>query len=93
MSRHHSRKRRCIDTTTIRLHKKVQIIHNSKSVQENEKQKKKKPYQVIVNKKWKTCQIEDFAVPVDHRLKIKESEKRDKYLDLAGELKKYGRCR
>ena len=33
-------------------------------------------------------QIVDFAVPVDHRVKIKESEKRDKYLDLARQLKK-----
>ena len=30
----------------------------------------------------------DFAVPVDHRVKLKESEKKDKYLDLARELKK-----
>ena len=30
----------------------------------------------------------DFAVPVDNKVKIKESEKRDKYLDLARELKK-----
>ena len=30
----------------------------------------------------------DFAVPVDHRVKLKVSEKRDKYLDLARELKK-----
>ncbi len=30
----------------------------------------------------------DFAVPVDHRVKLKECEKRDKYLDLARELKK-----
>ena len=30
----------------------------------------------------------DFAVPDDHRPKLKESEKRDKYLDLARELKK-----
>ena len=29
----------------------------------------------------------DFAVPADHRLKLKESEKKDKYLDLARELK------
>ena len=29
----------------------------------------------------------DFAVPGDHRVKLKESEKRDKYLDLAKELK------
>ena len=30
----------------------------------------------------------DFAVPADHRVKLKESKKKDKYLDLAGELKK-----
>ena len=29
----------------------------------------------------------DFAVPVDHRVKLKESEKRDKYLYLARDLK------
>ena len=30
----------------------------------------------------------DFAVPVDHRVKLKDIEKKDKYLDLATELKK-----
>ena len=30
----------------------------------------------------------DLAVPADHRVKIKVNEKRDKYLDLAKELKK-----
>ena len=30
----------------------------------------------------------DFAVPIDHGVKLKESEKKDKYLDLARELKK-----
>ncbi len=30
----------------------------------------------------------DFAVPADHRVKLKESEKKDKYLDLVRELKK-----
>ena len=39
-------------------------------------------------KKKRTCKIVDFAVPVDHRIKLKESEKKDKYLDLARELKK-----
>ena len=31
--------------------------------------------------------IEDFAVPTEHSVKLKESEKKDKYLDLR-ELKK-----
>ena len=30
----------------------------------------------------------DFAVPVNHRVKLKESEKKDYYLDFARELKK-----
>ena len=37
------------------------------------------------------CRIVDFAVSADNRVKLKESEKRNKYLDLARELKKnYG---
>ena len=34
------------------------------------------------------CKIVDFAVPVDHRKKQKECEKKDTYLDFARELKK-----
>ena len=30
----------------------------------------------------------NFAVPADHRVKLKENEKMDRYLDLARELKK-----
>ena len=30
----------------------------------------------------------DFVVPADHRVKLKESEKKDKYFDFARELKK-----
>ena len=56
----------------------------------------RRPDLVIVKKKKKkkkkeekkrTCQIVDFAVPVDHRVKLKESKKRVKCLDLARELK------
>ena len=47
------------------------------------------PDLIIINKKKKrNCQIVDFAVPTDHRIKLKECEKKDKYLDLARELKK-----
>ncbi len=35
-----------------------------------------------------SIKIVDFAVPADHRINLKESEKNDKYLDLARELKK-----
>ena len=39
-------------------------------------------------KKMKICKIVDFAVTADNRIKMKECEKRDKYIDLARELKK-----
>ena len=42
----------------------------------------------ICIKKKKICKIVDFAAPANHRIKLKECEKRDKYLDLARELKK-----
>ena len=51
----------------------------------NNQQKKKKKKK---KKKKRTCKIVDFAVPADHRIKLKECEKKDKYLDLARELKK-----
>ena len=35
-----------------------------------------------------TCRIVDFAVPTDNRIRLKGSEKRDKYADLARKLKK-----
>ena len=38
----------------------------------------------------RTCKIVVSAVPVHHRIKLKESEKKDKYLDLSWELKNYG---
>ena len=49
----------------------------------------RRPDLIIISKKKKrTCKIVDFAVPADHRIKQKEIEKKDKYLDLARELKK-----
>ena len=39
-------------------------------------------------KKKEICKIADFAVPADHRIKLKECEKKDKYLNLSRELKK-----
>ena len=34
------------------------------------------------------CKIVDLAVPADHRIKLKDCEKKDKYHELARELKK-----
>ena len=50
----------------------------------------RRPGLIIINnkKKKKICKIVDSAVPADHKINLKESEKKDKYLDLARELKK-----
>ena len=51
--------------------------------------RKTRPYNDQQQKKKKRiCKIVDFAVTADHRIKLKEREKKDKYLDLARELKK-----
>ena len=47
----------------------------------------RRPDLIIIIIKKRTCKIVDFAVPADHRIKLKECEKKDKYLDLARELK------
>ena len=35
------------------------------------------------NNKKRTCKIVHLVVPADHRIKLKETENKDKYLDLA----------
>ena len=79
-------------------------LHNPESVLENKMHKilwdleiqtdrltsARRPDLVIVHelkKKW-TCRIQDFDPLADHRVKLKENETRNKYLDLAKELKK-----
>ena len=42
---------------------------------------------MLINTK-KTCHLVNFAFPVDHAEKIEESVKRDKYKDLARDLKR-----
>ena len=43
----------------------------------------RRPDLIIINRKTRTGKIVDFAVPADRWLKLKENEKKDKYLDLA----------
>ena len=73
-------------------------MHKPESVLENEMHKTlrdfeiqtdhlisaRRPDLVMVNNKKKTCRMVDCAIPVGHRMKIKENKKRD----FAGELKK-----
>ena len=77
-------------------------IHNPTPVRENDMYKLRwdfniqtvyripvrRPDLIIINKKKRTCKIVDFAVAADHRVNLKECEKKDKYLDLARQLKK-----
>ena len=74
-------------------------MHNPASVLENDTHKllwdfdihtdhlisARRPDLIIINKKKRICKIVDFA---DHRIKLKECKKKDKYFDLARELKK-----
>ena len=68
-------------------------MHNPASVLKNDTHKllwdfdiQTRPYNN--QQKKRTYKIVDFTVPPDHRIKLKESEKKDKYLDFARELKK-----
>ena len=38
----------------------------------------RRPELELINEKKRTCHLVDFAVPVDHRMKIKEDEKVNK---------------
>ena len=40
------------------------------------------------NKQQQKIKIKNFVVPTEHRIKLKENENTDKYLDFAKELKK-----
>ena len=77
-------------------------MHNSVPVLENDTHKlqwdfdiqtdhlisARRPDLILINNTKKICKIVDFAVPADHSIKLKECEKRDKFIDLASELKK-----
>ena len=47
-----------------------------------------RPYNNQQQQKKRTCKIVDIAIPAYHKIKLKKSEKKDKYLDFARELKK-----
>ena len=48
----------------------------------------RRPDLIIINKKERTCKIVDFAVPADHRIKLKECEKGISTSTLLGNWKK-----
>ena len=48
----------------------------------------RRPDLIIINKKERTSKTVDFTAPADHTVKLKESEKKDNYLNHARGLKK-----
>ena len=48
----------------------------------------RRPDLIIINKKKRTSKIVDLAIPSDHKIKLRECEKKGKFLDFARELKK-----
>ena len=60
-------------------------MHNPAAVLKNDTHK---PLGQQQQQKKRICKIVDFAVTADHWIKLKECEKKDKYLDFARELKK-----
>ena len=54
----------------------------------------RKSDQELIIKKYITCHLVDFAIPVEHRMKRKKEKrkKNDKYWDLAREQKKLWNC-
>ena len=77
-------------------------MHNSAPILENDTHKllwdfniqtdhlipARRPDLIIINKEKRIGKFVDFAAPADDRINLKEYEKKDKYLDLARELKK-----
>ena len=49
----------------------------------------RRPDLIIINKKKRTCKIVDFAVPADHRMKLKESESMISTSTLRGNSRNY----
>ena len=49
----------------------------------------RRPDLIMINKKKRICKIVDFAIWADDRIKLKECEKKDKYLDFYWYLCKY----
>ena len=81
------------------MHKPESVLENNThkllwdfDIQTDHQISARKPDLIIISnkkkKKKKNCKIVNFSVPADHRIKLKECEKKDKYIDPARELKK-----
>ena len=66
-----------IQTNHLISARRPELIITKKKKKKKKKKQKKRSYKIM-----------DFAVPADRRVKLKESEKKDKYHDFAWEVKK-----
>ena len=93
----------CTNNNSQLGHTNKWYMHNPALVQENDTHKllwdfsiqtdqlipaRRSDFIILNKKKKRIFKIVDFAVPADHRINLKECKKKDKYLDLAREMKK-----
>ena len=69
-----------IQTDPLILARQLDLVKVNQKEKEKKKKKKKR--------KKRTYRIANFAVSADHKVKLKESEKKGNYVDLAREQKK-----
>ena len=75
--------------TQTRNCRKTQRILRKFEIQTCPSIRTRRPDQVVINKMKHKSQLVDVAVPRDHNVRIKESEKLEKYLDLARNAQKF----
>ena len=83
--RNPSRRMRCTNFSGILRYKEIRNLDHTTRPSDNQKKKKKE--------REGACRIVGFAVPVDYRVKLKESKKSDTYLDIVREVENYGTWR
>ena len=81
------------------MHNRAPVLENDShkllwdfDVQTDHQNSARRPDLIIINKEKKICKIVDFAVPADHRIKLKEYEKRDKEKTMEYEGDNYNNC-
>ena len=78
----------CMHNPASVLQNETHKLHWDFDIQKDHRISARRSDLIIINSnnKKRTCRFVDFTVPADHRVKLKESEKKDKYLDLAREI-------
>ena len=66
--------------------KKYQIFRDFE-VQKDRQTQASIPDLILINKKKRNCRLVDFVIQVDHRVKMKQCEELDKFMDLGKESK------